>query len=125
MCLTYICTSERIFKPAGLDDTCNAFPKKLPALGRRCRRPDLKPVPEKPQRDPIVTMAPKRVLDGYGPSGRDDDDDLHHHEMNYAQDTSRLQDEEPIDVFNPVGNTVQGVRVAPERNNTARARILS
>lgn len=44
-------------------------------------------------------MATKRVLDGSALSGRDDDDDAE-----YTQDNQRLQEEEPIDVFNPVNH---------------------
>lgn len=63
----------------------------------------MKPVPEKPQRDPIVTMATKRVLDGSALSAHRDGDD--EDELEYTQDgNQRLQDEEPIDVFNPVRN---------------------
>lgn len=59
-------------------------------------------MPEKPQRNPIVTMAPKRVLDGSALSGHDGDDGGDD-ELEYTQDNERLQEEEPIDVFNPVG----------------------
>lgn len=72
------------------------------------RRPNLQPVPEKPQRDPILSMATKRVLDGPALSGRDDgnsdDHDHRNDQTDYTQDNTaaRLRDEEPIDVFNPV-----------------------
>eukprot|EP00752_Nemacystus_decipiens_P008268 g7393.t1 len=70
-----------------------------PPVPKPSSPPGLKPVPEKPQRNPIVTMAPKRVLDGSALSGHDRGNN--NDELEHPHENGRLQEEEPIDVFNP------------------------
>lgn len=70
-------------------------------------RPEVQPVPEKPQRPKMMTMGTKRVLDEsalVNDDGEDDDDNNNNNSDEMTQQSSNMlqHDDEPIDVFNMV-----------------------
>eukprot|EP00903_Cladosiphon_okamuranus_P019216 g17670.t1 len=82
--------------------TPSSMPPPFTALGRR-RLDDGGGRGGKPQRNPIVSMATKRVLEGSALSGRGAEDDG----LERAQDNHILHEEEPIDVFNPEEDSIR------------------